>query len=96
MNTNEEKMIRLIGSDRCVSLSEILDNLKVLKVETDDLMVRYFLTRTDNLLPWPAPYQAGQKIDGKPYHCCSYISLDDDNYPEDTKELNVYRIDMEE
>jgi len=91
MNTNEAKVIRLMGSGRCVSLNDILDNLRVLRKqnEGDKLSVRYILTRNDKNLPWPAPYQVSDRIDGRQYHCCSYVTLDSD-YEEDVKELKVY------
>lgn len=85
MNTNETKLVKLIGN-RTVTLSSILDNLKVLKVENDTIKVSYVITREDKTIPWPAPYEAGQHINGSKYHCCSYVTMDDD----DTKKLNVY------
>lgn len=92
MNKNEEKLVELIGGKGFVTLTQILDNLKVLKVEGDSVRVSYFITRQNKDIPWPAPYQAGNEVDGKPYYCCSYSTLPDDEWPEDTKKLSVYHV----
>jgi hypothetical protein len=92
MNKNEEKLVELISGKGFVSLNEILGNLKVLQVEGDSVSVSYFVTRSNKDMPWPAPYQAGSEIDGKPYYCCSYSTLEDDEWPEDTKKLTVYHV----
>ena len=92
MSKNEEKLVELIGGKGFVTLGEILSNLKVLKVEGCSSSVSYFITRNNKDIPWPAPYQAGQEVDGKPYYCCSYASLTDDEWPEDTKKLTVYHV----
>lgn len=91
MNANE-KMIELIGNKGFVSLKQILSNLRVLRVDYDGVKVSYCVTRENKDYPWPAPYEAGQQIDGKPYYCCSYSTLEDDEWPEDTKQLNVYHV----
>jgi hypothetical protein len=91
MNANEEKVIRLVGSGQYVSLNEVLENLKVVKTRVDEYSIHYILTRSNKDMPWPAPYQAGDKIDGQKYHCCSYVTLEED----DIKDLRVYRIDIE-
>ena len=90
MSLNQEKMIDLVYSKGVVSLKEVLENLKVLKKEKDPIRAEYLITRINKDIPWPAPYEAGQEIDGSAYHCCSYSSIDDDFWPEDTKQLNVY------
>jgi hypothetical protein len=90
MNKNE--LIELIGGNGYVTLAQIMDNLRVLQVEKRDDSVCYFLTRENKDMPWPAPYQAGKEVDGKPYYCCSYSTLEDDEWPEDTKQLNVYHV----
>lgn len=92
MNMNEEKLVELIGNRGFVSLREILDNIKVLKVDGSAISVSYFVTRANKDIPWPAPYEAGQQIDGKPYYCCSYSTLPDDEWPDDTKKLTVYHV----
>jgi hypothetical protein len=88
-------LIKLIGDSGYVSLGEILNNLRVLHFEKQSYCLCYFVTRNDKNMPWPAPYEAGEHIDSKPYHCCSYATVPDDNWPEDTKKLKVYLLDME-
>lgn len=96
MTKNEEKLVKLIGNRGFVSLRSILSNLKVLTVKKDDVGVSYFVTRNDKNIPWPAPYEAGREIDGQPYYCCSYSTMDEEEWPEDTKQLTVYRVYMED
>lgn len=91
MNAQSEKVLSLLDG-RIVSLDEILDNLKVLSSKLDDsVKVSYILTRNNKNTPWPAPYQAGARIDGNEFYCCSYSTLD--TFEEDIKQLNVYRLD---
>lgn len=92
MNAKQEQMIRLIGDKGCVSLGKILSNLKVLKTEGYSDRVCYVLTRNNKNFPWPAPYEASREVDGQSYYCCSYATLSDDEWPEDTKKLIVYRM----
>lgn len=90
MNKNE--LIELMGEKGYVTLAQVMDNLRVLQVEKKADSVCYFLTRKNKDMPWPAPYQAGTEVDGKPYYCCSYSTVEDDEWPEDTKQLNVYHV----
>lgn len=90
MNKNE--LVELIGGKGYVTLAQVIHNLKVLQVEKKEDSICYFLTRENKDMPWPAPYQAGTEVDGKAYYCCSYSTLEDDEWPEDTKQLNVYHV----
>lgn len=92
MTNNENKLIETIMGRGVVTLREILDNLKVLRVEGDSFGVTYVVSRENKDLPWPAPYEAGNRLDGQAYYCCSYSTADEDEWPEDTKKLNVYRV----
>ena len=88
MNTKSEKLLRLIGGN-VVSLTEILDNLNIVKVESDDIKISYTLIRKNKDMPWPAPYQIGKEVNKEAFYCCSYVTLESE---EDIKQLNVYLV----
>lgn len=90
-------VMTVMTSHGSVTLRQILDNLKVLSVETHAVKVSYLVTRSNKDMPWPAPYQAGESIDGQKFHCCSYSTVDEDELViNDAKILNVYRAYDEE
>lgn len=96
MSTKSDELMTIVTNKGCVTLREVLDNLQVLQVEVDAVRIAYFVTRVNKDIPWPAPYQAGERIDGEKFHCCSYSTLDDEYPIDDAKILNVYRVFDEE